>query len=156
LIVDPRDFLDCVIRPVLARLALGGAAAETLLLGTALHESGGLRRLRQAGGGPALGLYQIEPATHADILENFLAFRPDLAARVAGLAAQWPGRVEQLATNPAYATAIARIHYRRRPEPLPEAGDIAALGRYWKRHYNTGRGRGTAEAFIESWRRWMT
>jgi len=151
--MNPGDLLDLVIRPVLARLDLASASAEALLLGTALHESGGLRRLVQ-GGGPALGLYQIEPATHDDLWENFLRYRPALAERTEALAARWPARTTQLATNLAYATAIVRLIYLRVPEPLPVADDLAGLARYWKRHYNTSAGRGTAAAFIESWNSW--
>ena len=64
--LDPRQFAERVIRPALVKLRLQSPAAEALLLGTAVVESG-LSALVQAGGGPALGLYQIEPATHADI-----------------------------------------------------------------------------------------
>ena len=54
-----------VIQPTLAHLdgddapRFQGLAAENLLLGTALVESG-LHYLHQLGGGPALGIYQIE------------------------------------------------------------------------------------------------
>jgi len=152
--VNARQFQARVIRPALAWLELDGEAAEALLLGTALAESG-LAALVQAGGGPALGVYQIEPATHKDIWESYLAFRPSLAGRVRGLAAQrWPGprMDEELVGNLYYASAIARVHYLRVPEPLPDAGDLAGLAGYWKRHYNTARGGGTEAHFIEAWR----
>ncbi len=151
--MDPSQFRVEVVRPVLVHLGLHSAAAENLLVGTALHESGGLRWLRQLGGGPAFGIYQIEPSTHDDIWRNYLRFRPRLNDRVARLAAIEPTRPEQLITNLAYATAIARVHYLRVPAPLPDADDLGGLARYWKRHFNTHKGAGTVAGFIESYRR---
>lgn len=141
------DFRLAVVRPVLMQLSLWSQAAENLLLGTAVQESG-LRYLRQLGRGPALGVYQIEPATHDDVWTNFLAFRPALAESLSRLAAPVPDRRTQLVLNLAYATAMARLIYWRRPEPLPEADDVAGLARYWKAHFNTVLGRGTVAAFI--------
>ncbi len=150
--MDPSQFRVEVVRPVLVHLGRHSAAAENLLVGTALHESGGLRWLRQLGGGPAFGLYQIEPSTHDDIWRNYLRFRPRLNDRVARLAANEPTRPEQLITNLAYATAIARVHYLRVPASLPDADDLGGLARYWKRHFNTPKGAGTTAAFIDTYR----
>ena len=154
--MDASQFRVEVVRPVLVHLSLHSAAAENLLVGTALHESGGLRWLRQLGGGPAFGIYQIEPSTHDDIWRNYLRFRPRLNDRVARLAANEPTRPEQLITNLAYATAIARVHYLRVPAPLPDADDLGGLARYWKRHFNTPKGAGTVAGFIESDRRFQS
>lgn len=143
----PEDFLHGAIRPALARLGLGGAAAERLLLGTALTESG-LVHLRQSGGGPARGLYQIEPATHRDLWRHYLAFRPTPAARLLRLVAPAGPVADQLVWNLGYATGVARLVYRRRPEPLPPAGDLHALARYWKAHFNTAAGKGRVADFL--------
>ena len=143
--LDPGQFRRLVIRPALQAIGLCSPAAERLLLGTALTESG-LRRLHQVGG-PALGIFQIEPATHADVWANYLAYRENLASRVASLASQRP-RLDQLVWNLAYATAIARLIYYRRPEPLPAAADLAGLARYWKAHFNSALGAGSAEDFL--------
>ena len=153
--MDVAHFRASVVRPVLAHLGVHSPAAEALIVGTAVHESGGLRWLAQRGGGPAKGVFQIEPATHDDIWGNFLRFRPRLAAKVAAVAAPWPARHDQLATNLAYACAIARVQYLRVPEPLPAAGDLRGLAAYWKAHYNTARGAGTAAAFVRDYRRFV-
>ncbi|NYZ12872.1 hypothetical protein HL658_09935 [Azospirillum sp. RWY-5-1] len=152
------------MRPTLARLAGADApgidrdAAVELLLGTAAHESG-LRALDQITSaadrtlGPAFGLFQIEPATHDDIWDNFLKHRPALAGRVAALAAAQPSRHEQLATTLAYAAAIARLVYYRSPVPLAAPGDIAGHAAVWKRVYNTAAGKGRPDQFVEAWTR---
>ncbi|RFD18931.1 hypothetical protein DY926_13985, partial [Komagataeibacter melaceti] len=65
------DLKARVIAPTLTLIGMGGRAAVNLLAGTALAESG-CRRLVQDGGGPALGLWQMEPFTHDDIWKTFL------------------------------------------------------------------------------------
>ena len=149
--IDPRQLCDLVIRPTLQALDLWSPAAEALVLGTAIHESR-LICLRQIGGGPALGLYQIEPATHADLCRNYLNNRPALKERVAAFLAPSPAPDAQLATNLAYATAICRLLYFRAPALLPAAGDIDGLAAYWKAHYNTPAGKGVAAEWAQHYR----
>ena len=134
--MDPVDFHDFVIKPTLDQLGLDQPGASFLLLGTGLVESN-LARVRQVGGGPALGVYQMEPATHDDIWENWLPRNLDLAHEIERLAAQWPHGATQLMGNLAYATAMARCLYRRRPEPLPLPLDIEGHALYWKTYWNT-------------------
>ena len=55
---------------------------------------------------------------------------------------------DQLIWNLAYASAVARLIYYRRPEPLPRADDLPALAEYWKAHFNTAAGKGTPADFI--------
>ena len=145
--IDPGHFLRLVIRPTLEGLGLPSPAAERLLLGTALVESG-LTYLTQIGGGPALGLYQVEPATHKDLYRNWLNFRPEWAAALERFIVPAQPRGDQLVWNLAYATAAARLIYYRRPEPLPMADDIQGLAQYWKAHFNTHLGAGSAEDFL--------
>jgi hypothetical protein len=142
----PKQFRNCVIYPALNHIGLWSRAAERLLLATALVETD-LAELKQRNHGPALGVYQIEPDTHDDIMMNFLAYRPRLAALVERIAAKAP-RLEQLQWNLAYATAMARLVYYRRPEPLPDVDDIQGMADYWKQHYNTEKGAGTVRHFL--------
>ncbi len=137
--MDPIELHDYVIVPTLDQIGLNQPGASFLLLGTALVESD-LRHLRQIGDGPALGLYQMEPDTHEDLWLWLTEYTRDreLARTISRLAAQWPHGATQLMTNTAYATAMARCLYRRRPEPLPfPAWDLNAHALYWKTHYNT-------------------
>lgn len=146
--LDTEDFTVCIIRPTLLHLDLWSKAAELLLLGTALTESN-LRYLRQKKGGPGLGLYQIEKITHDDIWKSYLdkLTKVKLKAKVTWLTSRIPLE-EQLTHNLAYATAIARVIYWRKPAKLPEAKDIAGLAKYWKTHYNTHLGAGKEEDFV--------
>ncbi|WP_157098735.1 hypothetical protein [Novosphingobium rosa] len=60
-------FRTNVVDVALKTIGMYSAAASDLLLGTAVHESGGFRWNRQLGNGPARGYFQMEVATHNDI-----------------------------------------------------------------------------------------
>ena len=137
-----------VVRPVLEAIGGHSMAAENLVLGTALQESN-LHYLRQLAEGPARGLFQMEPATHDDIWDNYLAYRNELADQVSSFLVPGRDRFGQLVWNLGYACAMCRVHYQRVPEPLPDATDIQGLAAYWKRHYNTAQGKGTIQEFVE-------
>lgn len=136
-----------VIGPTLQRLGLWSESAEELLLGTALVESG-LKSRVQLAGGPARGLFQMEPRTHDDIWDNFLAGRPSLAR---GVGAIHPRDAAALENNDSYACAMARVHYLRVPEALPTAGDSDRMAAYWKTYYNTSHGAGKVTDYLRAW-----
>lgn len=136
--MDPRQ-LARLINPALALVANGemvgfdGPDAVTFLVGIAAVESR-LRLLRQVGGGPALGLWQIEPATHDDLLASWLDTRPEVRSRVLSLRAEAP----------------ARLLIWRAPARLPRATDVPGQAKVWKQYYNTAGGAGTEEKYIHS------
>ena len=109
--IDLTQFRSDIVRPILEKLDLWSGAAENLLVGTSLVESG-LFYVRQLRGGPALGFFQMEPATHDDIWRNYLAYRGDLRDRVEQLFG-WRGdvpnpvaRAKQLVWNAGYAAVM--------------------------------------------------
>jgi hypothetical protein len=133
-------FMATVVQPALVAIGLNSLSAQQLVLATAIAESG-LQYRHQVGGGPALGLFQMEPADHHDIWVNFLRSHPTLKTKVLALAR--PNDLidphgspdaqgdyvhdEALVDNDRYAAALCRIHYFRYEgsSPLP--------------HVNTGR-----------------
>lgn len=147
--IDPNDLRRLVIRPVLEQMELYSKSAENLLLGTSLAESvvNGDTHLKQING-PALGIYQIEPATHDDVWRHFLAFRHPLELKVRGFLVGHEDKEVQLIWNLAYQTAIARVIYLRVREKLPDADDIRGIALYWKTYWNTSAGAGTVEGFL--------
>ncbi|TXG98580.1 MAG: hypothetical protein E6R08_04025 [Nevskiaceae bacterium] len=160
-----RQIANFVIRPTLTYIGQGmpgfaSDAAVELLLGTMAHESR-FEFLDQVTGpndttlGPAIGFYQIEPATCRDIFETYLnaSSRRGLSDRVLSLLAARPAMDDQLAGNLNFATAIARLKYWRSPEPLASPGDIAGHARVWKRVYNTVNGAGREADFINAYQR---
>ncbi len=128
-------------------------AAENLMLGTIAAESDMGYFLKQSTG-PALGITQVEPATHSDIM-RYLAGRPDILARLLK-AAEVPRLQESfLVCNLKYAVAIARIKYWMQPEPLPHHSDLHALATYHKKYYNSAEGAGTVDGFTDKYLRYV-
>jgi len=140
------NFRELIVRPVLLGLGMHSPAAENLEVGTALVESD-LGYLQQMGGGPALGLWQMEPATFDDHL-RYLHSRLDLLDRVRPFAINWPPTADELPGNLYLGAAMCRIHYWRKTEKLPAADDLAGLAAYWKNHYNTKKGAGRITDFM--------
>ena len=147
--LDREQFIDLIIEPTLEDLGLYSAAASELVLGTCLQESR-LCCIKQLGSGPALGVAQMEPATHDDIWENYLRYRDRLANAVLEIGGP---DSRELIWNLRYSVAMCRVHYRRVREPLPRAGDLKRQAAYWKKYYNTDLGKGTEEEYINSWRK---
>lgn len=160
--INAKQFRELIVRPTLKYLEPEipySTEAEDLLVMTAAHESHLGTYLKQVNG-PALGVYQMEPATHTDIWENFLEYRDKLAWVVDDLLTE---RLDEdysdsLVFDLRYATAMARVHYYRDKEAIPKEKDyptrseyIDALGAYAKRVYNTELGKATANQYVKDY-----
>ena len=130
-------------------------AAVNLLLGTAAQESHFGTYLRQVHG-PALGVFQMEPKTALDIHLNFLNPRQPLNLRVHDLCSEKYYEEDfEMQFNLAYQIIMARLHYWRVKEPLPLCEDVWGMAKYWKRYYNTPKGKGTQEEFVRNYERFV-
>ena len=142
-------FLDEVVIPTLKELDMYSEEACLLVVGTAIQESR-LHYLKQIPSGIAKGICQMEEATHDDIWDNFLKYKPEIKEKLMGLTNQSMDLVDQLKGNLYYAVAMCRIHYYRVSEALPN--DLEGMARYWKKYYNTELGKGTVEEFIHNYK----
>ncbi|WP_291329036.1 hypothetical protein [Desulfovibrio sp. UCD-KL4C] len=144
-----------LIKRVLIEADLYSPEAEELLILTVAQESQGGTYLRQLGNGPALGIFQMEPATHDDIWENFLGYRESLGERILDVAGMFNGPdSKELEYNFRYAILMARMQYYRRREPLPAVNDVKGRAVYWKIYYNTPSGAGTVSEAISNYERY--
>lgn len=134
-----REQFEALIEDTLKEHKLYSPAAVQLLLGTAAQESDFGTYLRQIRG-PALGVFQMEPATFRWMVEKYGA-KYGFTHRSA-----W-----DLVWDLKFAILLARLRYLAVPGRLPEAGDIQGLAAYWKKYYNTDLGRGTREMFIKNY-----
>ncbi len=111
--VTAEHLREQVIRPTLKYLGVWTPASEDFLLKAAVSAPDlGLFSARNTG----LGLFHITTGQHRDIWDRYLAFRPDLASRVRGLASQRAFLSDpdsELQTNLSYCTAIAWLLYQR-------------------------------------------
>ncbi len=125
--VTAEHLKDQVIQPTLKYLGVWSTAAEQFLLSAATNAPElGLFSARQDG----LGIFHITPGQHRDIWDKHLAFNPDLASRVRGLASQrafLSDPDKELQTNLSYCTAIAWLLYERtNPASGDELGEASA------------------------------
>jgi hypothetical protein len=111
--VTAEHLRDQVIRPTLEYMGAWTPAAEKFLLDTAIKAPEvGLFSSKREG----LGLYHITAAQHRDLWDRYLAFNPDFASRVRGLASQRAFLSDpdsELQTNLSYCTAIAWLLQNR-------------------------------------------
>lgn len=157
---NAQQFRELVVRPTLKRLHKDipySVEAEDLLIMTAAHESHLGTYLKQING-PALGVYQMEPATLEDIWSNYLYYRQDIESEIALMCGgTHHGGPSELVTNLEFATAMARVHYYRVSEALPKrtgfetrSDYIRALAKYAKKYYNTDKGKATVEDYYRA------
>jgi hypothetical protein len=139
------DFRQFVITPALAALAPAGIpvakTAADLLIATAAIETDLGTWLSQVGG-PALGVFQIEPATLTGLLALLSPAEAKALASVS--TAQTP--LTQVEGNMIYAAAVCRLYYWHDPMPLP-ANTVAGLWSMYKAVWNTPAGAATIEDF---------
>lgn len=156
--INCRQLRDYVVRPTLAMFGVDDEATENLLLGTSAQESLMGKYIVQMNGS-ALGIYQIEPRTHADVYGNYLGSRQHLKYTVDSLSTDKynsMNREEELIYNLRYATAIAYIIYLRAPKDIPsDPLNVNAMAAFWKAYYNTHLGKGTEHEFINNYRRYV-
>ena len=153
--MDAKQLLEYIIRPTLHGLDMWSTAAENLLLGTACQESHCGKYIRQLGCTGAIGafgVWQMEIVTARDIYDNFLRYRPELKGKVDRLRGASQSIQDALVSNLSYACALARIKYYRDPEPIP--ADLKGQAEFWKRVYNTEKGKGTVDEYLENWKRY--
>lgn len=128
--------------------------AENLLLGTCAQESRLGTDRRQVGGGPALGIYQIEPATEQSLWHDYLSYRKPLAIAVAKVCGVDSPDRWHLENNLAYQHIMVRLRYWawvKAPIPLTIEGQAV----YWDVHYNANPHHGTPAEYIENYRRFV-
>jgi hypothetical protein len=129
--------------------------ARELVLSTGLVESR-FKYIKQIGTWVASGYFQVESATAVDNCMSYLKFRPELARRCAKASetsiSLWESgdhkRWKRILTyNIACGIIHCRIKYWR--SPLPIGPDTHSMAKIWKQVYNTSKGAGKIEDYLE-------
>ncbi len=146
---------ELIISPTLDALQLYSDDAVELLVFTCAVESNGGSYLKQINGS-ALGIYQIEPATYHDIWQNYLRHRADylLLLSTQFHANNVPNEY-RLVYDLNYATAMARLHYRRVSMVLPSRHNVDDMWEYYKQYYNTQQGKAEKKSSIKKYRSFL-
>lgn len=154
--INIRQFEKHILRPTLEELGMVSEDAVQLMIGTALQESQ-FEYLVQLGPGPAVGFFQMEPATAEDIVYRYVQnkdhhFRDKVQA-ASMLSAPWnfsPAALRlHLMTNLRLQVVLARLKYYMVPEAIPST--LNGQAKYWKQYYNTPQGGGTSDEYIEKY-----
>lgn len=150
--INVHDFRTYVVQPAVNECMLYGVPGpsyiDELLVATAAIESGMGKWLHQAGG-PAVGVFQIEPASLHDLVNGFITpskkLKPLLDAHRLGVPVE-----EQVIWDLRLAAVIARLFYYRVKETLPTEITLQSLWHYYKKHWNTDAGAATLPSFVNA------
>ena len=115
-------------------------ARINLTTGIGAAESGWYQYIGQ-NGGPALGFWDMEPATHDDIQANFIRFRPELKAVQDQILGGVAPQAALMETRLDYAVMMNAFAILRAPGAIPAADDYAGMSAFHKRWYNTPLGK---------------
>lgn len=149
-----KEEIKTLIETTLKELSLYSTEAVELLVGTCAQESSMGKYRRQIGGGPALGIFQMEPRTFNDIVENFLNYKKNLKEKVMTVSGITEFNPLDLLQNDKLATAMARIHYLRVSSPIPTT--LEEQARYYKKYYNTEMGMATVEEYLRNYKKYCS
>lgn len=149
--MNPQQLHDYIIKPALQYM--GGnyysKDAAFLLLCTAAIESNCGEYIKQING-PALGIWQMEPTTEADIWVNCDVLFSAFANKIRALATIDKLGLVSLMHSPLYACAMARLKYAMDSKKLPSRENLRDVYDYYKRVYNTPLGASTWEKFKQA------
>lgn len=139
-----RNKLKTLIESVLKEYNLYSESAVNLILGTCAQESlfGQYRRQIK---GPAISIYQIEPATFNWLKDKYRRKYPKLD-KISFIDLEFDDRA---------ATIFCRLRYLADKHPLPAANNLHGLAQTYKRVYNTFLGKATIDDFIQNYRRFV-
>ena len=125
--VTSEHLRDQVIQPTLKYLGAWTPTIESLLL-DAVIDAPDLGLFCETKDG--LGIFHITAAQHRDIWDRYLAFKPEMASRIRGLASQRAFLSDpdsELQTNLSYSTAIAWLLYQRANTAIDDAAKTVAI-----------------------------
>lgn len=144
-----RQLVEDTLRLMEPEVKYSQNAAE-LCLGTIAQESAYGKYRKQIGGGPGLGIVQMEPTTFNDCVDNYLQYRPELANKIKQVSGVKYFNASDVENNDKLAICMMRVKYMRDSKPIPN--DLNGLAAYWKRVYNSIHGAGKESEFIHNYK----
>lgn len=134
--INPYQFVNLILESALKACGMYSLDAMYLMVCTAGVESK-LTHIKQLPDGPALGLFQIEPATYADCqryLKNNMALRDQILAYTQRTFI--PDHPNILISDFALNALIARVKYWMQAEAIPSYKDPEGQAAYYEKYYN--------------------
>ena len=96
------------------------------------------------------GIFQIDYVGFKDTQDDYS--HPGLKAKLEKLKEEgldWKKMKWIDLRTPIYCAVAARLFLSNIPEAIPSS--LEGQAKYWKKYYNTGSGKGSAEEFVERW-----
>ena len=144
-----KEDIKKIINWSLNNLDMNSEDVSVLVFRTGMAESG-YRHLSQMGSGPAVGFFQVEPATIDDTWNNYAVYRNPIMDILKNMGFDPDDSRMRVMSSIALQAAFCRLKYRRDRLAIPPADDLYAQAAYWKRVYNTVLGKGSVEHFVKA------
>lgn len=147
------QFDSLIVTPVLSAFQLDNEGWHMLINGTIAHESKGGTYLKQIDG-PALGICQMEETTHNSIWQAYLPHQPIMSHKLMTLCTySRPPRAEQMVNDLLYSVAMCVLLYKWRldSDKIPHPNSLENAATIWKAIYNTKKGKGTVDEFVNDY-----
>lgn len=138
-----KDIRQYIIAPTLKEIDLWSESSEILIYGTGFVETA-YQYLMQIGtpknGG--ISFWQIEPSDYLDACAYLKNANIHLLQRILTISNcnALPANPMALVWNMKLAVIFCRVHYLRRPEPLPNADNASGFAQLHKKAYNSAMG----------------
>lgn len=151
---DINQFRENILTPALEAIQFRDPNFRELLVFTCAVESAGGTYVKQIKG-PALGIFQMEPATYTDVWQNYILRKPDIVNLLSlnlGVNRMMPP--QELISNLSFATVMAALLYKQR-KANPTSSDADELWNIYKPLYNTVKGAAQKDASIKAYKKFI-
>lgn len=155
--MNKEQLVNLVIIPTLKEIPKGiGAKAVQAITMIIAHESKGGNYLKQIGGGPALGIIQMEPTTHNSIWDNGDSIW-DNALLLGIVSAEDHDQflmppAERLIYDLRYNVFMARQYLFMDENPLPSTP--YQMSAYLKDYWNSAGGAADSNSYLRDYELW--
>ena len=146
--MNATHFRKYIVRQVLQDFDCWSEAAEQLLMMTAVAESG-LKYIVQKNDGPARGFFQMEPWVCDDLIDSRLQNNPYRQQSLNFMNIH--SSEKTLTLDFSFMVLSCRYFYMEIPQALPHKQDFEGIWRYYKKYWNTKKGKATKAHFFKMW-----
>ena len=145
--MNNKQLHDAIYNILLSLKLYSNDSIVKMIFETACVESNCGEYIKQING-PACGIFQIEPNTAQDIIDNYIKYRSRYKDIFDMLYIKTFTLPQNLKYNLAFSVFMCRMFYMRIKESIPNT--VEKRAEYWKKYYNTEQGKGTTTEYIRN------
>ena len=143
--MNNKQLHDAIYNILLSLKLYSNEKKKKMIFETACVESNCGEYIKQING-PACGIFQIEPNTAQDIIDNYIKYRSRYKDIFDMLYIKTFTLPQNLKYNLAFSVFMCRMFYMRIKESIPNT--VEKRAEYWKKYYNTEQEKGTTTEYI--------